>query len=496
MLRVKNKMREIFKRSKIQLSLFFTILQLLLFSGCDGFSFSDIDFNGDIRVQLDEDIGVTYSFYEYPDLTSQHIDKRLITGKTVSDSIFPEYVHEDTLLVGWQYLCNSDTGSTELPPYFSYNQKNYISSIRPGITDESLYAVWKKKCTITFVTNWPGVEIAPVILPEGDLLDWPQVEPQGRYRLWDWYTDPELTQYYNFSEPVTGDLTLYAHWVEVRNITYHKNDGSDETQQWEYRKDVDSEVAYCMFGERSGYGFLGWSDTASGGVTKWSGDTIRVTDDIHLYAVWTNQIVTITYVDIYGVFPNKTAHMGKGAHYSVGRVMSDQGNWYTDLGEVWVTAGKMVYGYDESSSVSLVNGYPNCTYNRWGWYDADPDPSNWQGSNYIVINNDKTFYVYWDDMIVEGGDVNTDFEFEESPDSDIPGLVSGPTSTSGGSVTFTATSGYSEYRWYFDGAYQPSSTSNTFTMSTSSLLPGDYTVMLVVKDGTEYYSWQGTLTKN
>ena len=117
-------MREIFKHSKIKLSLFFTILLLILFSSCDGLNFDDIDFGGDLRVQLEEDIGVTYSFYEYPDLASQHIDQILITGKTITDSRFPEYVHDDTLLVGWQYLCNSDTGSTEMPDYFTFNQKN------------------------------------------------------------------------------------------------------------------------------------------------------------------------------------------------------------------------------------------------------------------------------------------------------------------------------------------------------------------------------------
>jgi len=491
-------MREIFKHSKVKLSLFFTSLLLNTFISCNGFNFGDIDFNGDIRTQLEEDIGVTYSFYEYPDLESQHIDQTLITGKTISNSRFPVYEHEDTLLVGWQYLCNSQTGSTEMPDYFTFNEKNYIETVRPGITDESLYAVWKKKCIIKFVTNWPGLEIEDVIMPAGDLLEWPRIETrQGEYRLWNWCTDPELTQWYDFSKPVEDSMTLYARWVEVRTITYHKNDGSDEENWREYEINMENEISDCMFGERSGYGFVGWADSPSGGVTKYAGDRFTITQDMDLYAVWSTDVVTITYIDKYGVFPNATARMGNGAHYSVGRVLSNEGNWYTDLGEVWKPQGKTVLGYDESSSVGLDwQGRPAVTYGRWGWHNVSTSPEHWEGSNYITLNSSKTFYVYWDDMIIPGGDVSAGFTFEESPDSDIPGLVSGPSSTSGSSVTFTATSGYDEYRWYFDGDYQSSSATNTFTMSTSALLPGDYTVMLVVKSGSDYYSWQGTLTKN
>ncbi len=483
-------MREIFKTSKIKY-LFFTII-LFIFTACEGFNF---EFNGDLRAHIEEDVGVTYSFYEYPDLNSQHIDKILITGKTISNSDFPSYVHDDTLLVGWQYLCNSETGSKQMPNYFTFNEKNYINSIRPGITDESLYAIWKKKCTITFVTNWPGVELDPVIMPEGDLLQWPNVERQGNWVLWNWCTDKELTQWYNFSEPVTGDMTLYGRWVEVRTITYHKNDGSGEETHWDYQINTENVFADYMFRPRDGYGFMGWSDTPSGGVKKYPGDSFTITQDMDFYAVWSSDLVTVTYIDKYGAFPNKKVRVARNSRYSVGHAYSDDDSRYTDLGEIWVASGKTIYGYDESANVPMVNGAPNVKYSRWGWYETPDNQGQWRGSNYITITSNKTFYVYWDDMIVEGGDVLVGITFEESPDSDIPGLVSGPT-VSGSTYTFTATTGYDEYRWYFDGVYQSSTSTNVLEIGTGALFPGIYNITVVVRQGTDYYSWQGTLTKS
>ena len=169
-------MREILKRKRSRLSLFITFLLLIILTGCEGFNFDDINFGGDLRSQLKEDLKVTYSFYEYPDITSMHEDRVFQTGKSVSESSFPKYEHEDTLLVGWQYLQNSTTGNTTMPSNFSLNRKGYIGSIRVGNAPESLYAVWKKKCTITFVSNWPGIDIPQQILPEGDTITQPRME--------------------------------------------------------------------------------------------------------------------------------------------------------------------------------------------------------------------------------------------------------------------------------------------------------------------------------
>ena len=73
-------MREIIKKS---LS-FFVAFLLLLITSCEGFN--GINFNENIKEKINEDLAVTYHFYEYPDLNSSHIDRVFMISKTVSSS--------------------------------------------------------------------------------------------------------------------------------------------------------------------------------------------------------------------------------------------------------------------------------------------------------------------------------------------------------------------------------------------------------------------------
>ncbi len=203
-------MREIFKRSKNILTLLISVFLISIgVISCEGFNFSDIDFNGDIRSQIQNDLSVTYSFYEYPVLTANHIDKNFITGKTISEGSFPKFEHEEELLVGWHYFAGENSETAAVPSNFSFNHKNYISSFTAGNTKECLSAVWKKKCVVTFVSNWPGLNVETQILPEGERLQYPNIEyRQGNYRFWGWYIDPECTQSWMFENPVTDSMTL------------------------------------------------------------------------------------------------------------------------------------------------------------------------------------------------------------------------------------------------------------------------------------------------
>lgn len=392
-------MREILKRTKTKLSLFIIFLLLILLSGCEGFNFNDINFGGDLRTQLKEDLKVTYTFYEYADINSMHEERIFQTGKTVSESSFPKYEHEDTLLVGWNYLRNTTTGNTTMPSNFSLNRKGYIGSVKVGNSPESLYAVWKKKCTITFVSNWPGIDIPQQILPEGDPIEEPRFEyRQGNFRFWGWYTDAELTTFWSDDTPVTGDVTLYGKWQEVRTIKYYKNDGSNEYREMEYGIDWSNRIDGCMFA-RNGYGFVGWSESPNGNVTKQTGDyfirrnetnlsDIIPDNNLTLYAVWSTDIVTITYIDSTGTFGNKIATYGRGANVQIGYAINEERNWYEMLGNSWQQEGLYIAGYSASSTRPA-----NFEYDAGGGFDSDGDGN--RDTNYLTITGNMTLYVYW-----------------------------------------------------------------------------------------------------
>lgn len=72
--------------------------------------------------------------------------------------------------------------------------------------------------TIKFVTN-NKTTLEDVVLQSGELLESPELESDWRYVFDKWYTDPEYTDAFDFSKPVTEDVILYARWLSVFKLS-------------------------------------------------------------------------------------------------------------------------------------------------------------------------------------------------------------------------------------------------------------------------------------
>lgn len=116
-----------------------------------------------------------------------------------------EPTREDYFFVGWYKIISNGAGNG------NYDVAEY--EFDTPITEETtLTAVWKKKCRIIF--NGGSEELMVTrIVGEGDLLEEPNLSREG-YTLESWATDPNGMVTYDFTEPVAGDLTLYAQWAE------------------------------------------------------------------------------------------------------------------------------------------------------------------------------------------------------------------------------------------------------------------------------------------
>ena len=387
-------MRKIRKNIE-KLSIISLLISLpLLFAACE-----NIQFNQDIRKQLNEEFSVTYSFYETSEPDSSHQELNLYTGRTVSSASFPVFTHEDEFLMGWKYFF-SDPENERLPSNFSLNDKGYISSFRAGLKPEKLYAVWKAKRTVSFVTNIDLV-INPVIVADGEKVTAPDFQKKiGRYRFVAWYADEELTEVWDFTTPITEDITLYAKWIEFNNIRYYKNDGSQDSSYSEFDLDMNYTVYNYMFGERSGYGFVGWADTPDGSVKYYTGDVIEsLHEDLNLYAVWSTDVITITYIDKSQTYASKISRYGRGAHIQVGYALNDNEYWYSYLYNSWRITGKEIKGYSTNPDADI----DNLEFNRWGSHqvtETDEEGNtynNW--SNYLAVDDSMTFYAFWGDKI-------------------------------------------------------------------------------------------------
>lgn len=68
--------------------------------------------------------------------------------------------------------------------------------------------------SVVFESNG-GSEVAPQGVEPGGLVVEPQDPTKDGYTFAGWYSDETLTTEYDFSTPVTSDLTLYADWDEA-----------------------------------------------------------------------------------------------------------------------------------------------------------------------------------------------------------------------------------------------------------------------------------------
>ena len=103
---------------------------------------------------------------------------------------------------------------------------------------------------------------------------------------------------------VTSDMTLTAVWeARTFTVTYVLLDGKTRTETAAYGKTV-------TLGEepRTGYTFVGWKD---GEKVYHAGETITVTEDKTLTAVWDARSFTVTYVLLNGETRTETAAYGQ-----------------------------------------------------------------------------------------------------------------------------------------------------------------------------------------
>jgi len=156
----------------------------------------------------------------------------------------------------------------------------------------------RKNCTVTFE---PG-EGANVSQKEFSLLygqsfseiDYISIPTPIRdgYVFRGWYTNPNTNvNSGNFTDltPVTGNVTLYAHWAKAYTITFVKN--SPEASGTMNAMSVCKYEPFTLSENRfvlRYHTFKGWSTTPDGEVEYSNGDLFRldVSKNVTLYAVW------------------------------------------------------------------------------------------------------------------------------------------------------------------------------------------------------------------
>ena len=177
-----------------------------------------------------------------------------------------------------------------------------VTMVEGGMT---VYAVWVGNPVLTYDTNKPSTwsgqmpsTPASVSVPYNtnvsDESGWragDTTKIRG-YRFLGWYTGPQDNAgLYDWTRPLTGSVTVYAHWQRLQaNVIYNANGGTGShpnTTGWQY-SDVTIPGDTSKSFKRDKYVFKGWgTKPGKADVVYKDGSKVALQDkDITLYAQW------------------------------------------------------------------------------------------------------------------------------------------------------------------------------------------------------------------
>ena len=136
--------------------------------------------------------------------------------------------------------------------------------------------------TVTFNLNYSGApSMTPAEVEPNGLLPKPADPSRADYRFEGWYIDAACTQEFDFSTtPITGNITLYAKWVQELSVNFTLYDGATPTKVTVALNGVAS-IFDAPSALREGYEFLGWYN----GETRYNFNT-PISTSINLVAKW------------------------------------------------------------------------------------------------------------------------------------------------------------------------------------------------------------------
>lgn len=166
----------------------------------------------------------------------------------------------------------------------------------------TLYAQWAEAHKVTFDTTG-GSAIDTQLVGDGEIASTPAAPIREGYTFAGWSTSKSDGAVYDFSTPVTTDVTLYAQWTpNTYTVTFNTNGGTSvSSASVQYGQTVaEPNDDPTLDGKK----FVGWTTDAAG--TQPYGFGTPVTGDLTLYAKWSG--VDETYRTV-------TLNLNDGAEY-------------------------------------------------------------------------------------------------------------------------------------------------------------------------------------
>lgn len=205
----------------------------------------------------------------------------------------------------WDSSMLSRPGHTQL----GWNQDRNATQAQAEVTmvegGMTVFAVWVGNPVLTYDTNKPSTWTGEMpSTPASVSVAYNTAAADGSgwragdttkirgYRFLGWYTGPQDNAgLYDWTRPLTGSVTVYAHWQRLQaNVIYNANGGTGShanTTGWQY-SDVTIPGDTSKSFKRDKYVFKGWgTKPGKADVVYKDGSKVALQDkDITLYAQW------------------------------------------------------------------------------------------------------------------------------------------------------------------------------------------------------------------
>ncbi|WP_338118536.1 InlB B-repeat-containing protein [Paenibacillus qinlingensis] len=186
--------------------------------------------------------------------------------------------------------------------------------------------------TVSFNSDGGSEEAANQSVGYGYQANKPVEPTKNGYVFGGWYSDSALTIAYDFTTPVTADITLYAKWMNSYTVSFSSDGGTAVADQ---TVNEGAKATAPGAPTKEGFVFGGWYGD-SNLTTAYDFTTAVVTADITLYAKWTIDIknsYTVSFVSNGGTaVADQTVDEGAvaAAPNAPTRVGYTFNGWYSD----------------------------------------------------------------------------------------------------------------------------------------------------------------------
>ena len=151
----------------------------------------------------------------------------------------------------------------------------------------TVHARWERiipTYTVSYDVNGGNGSYSPTTVKEGEKITLPADPTREGYKFLGWFTTPTGGDKVTSDTAVAGNMTLYAHWNEIKKsfaLTYD-TDGGKHIDPVTL---ADGDRLPLPTSTRRGYTFLGWYDAKDGG-NRLTPGTSTISGDMTAYARW------------------------------------------------------------------------------------------------------------------------------------------------------------------------------------------------------------------